>query len=237
MIERICDNPASYGLVSTLNFPLETASQGHASPSLRILELGAGTGLLSLALGNVLVKSNLPATVVSTDFHPDVLSNLRTNVASNPSSSSVSRPQVTISIEALDWQYFFDHKEDNTLLGAPFNEPFDIIMAADVVYQPAHAEWVACTARKLLRRPASHSTGDGRPPPAFHLISPIRPTHLHTSASIEEAFPYRDRALSSSGTGQAPRLEIVEVKHSARSKGVGRADESSYREYKIEWNC
>ncbi|KAF9507341.1 hypothetical protein BS47DRAFT_1351758 [Hydnum rufescens UP504] len=214
MIERICDNPASYGIVSTLHESLGIASQGHRSP-LRILELGAGTGLLSLVLGNVLRKLSISATIVSTDFHPDVLSNLRANVASNPSSSA-PRPEVKISVEALDWQYFFDHQEVDTPLNAPFDEPFDIIVAAD------HAEWISCTVRRLLRRPSLSST-EGRPRPAFHLISPIRPTHLLTSSSIEEAFP--------------SSLEIVEVKHSARSKSVGRADENGYVEYKIEWNC
>ena len=77
LAERMCLDPSAFGL-----------AQGQ-----RILELGAGTGLLSIAAAKLLAppssESSSPgATVVATDYHPHVLDNLRDNISTNFPSSS-----------------------------------------------------------------------------------------------------------------------------------------------------
>lgn len=90
-------NPAAYGL--------ETAS--------RILELGAGTGLLSLACAKLL---NSKGEIVSTDYHASVLNNLRSNVRDNDSENE-------ITVEVLDWSTV----REGAKLSAPFSKRFDTI--------------------------------------------------------------------------------------------------------------
>ncbi|KLU85801.1 hypothetical protein MAPG_04821 [Magnaporthiopsis poae ATCC 64411] len=52
-------------------------------PSPCVVELGAGTGLVSLVLAALLPHVDVDATVVATDYHPAVLANLASNVAAN----------------------------------------------------------------------------------------------------------------------------------------------------------
>ncbi|KAG6890532.1 hypothetical protein C0995_007734 [Termitomyces sp. Mi166 len=65
LTETILDDPVAFGLFD--------------ARELRILELGAGTGLVSLALGK-LVKSTgssiPPRTIIATDYYPSVMENL-----------------------------------------------------------------------------------------------------------------------------------------------------------------
>lgn len=70
------------------------------SNGLRILELGAGTGLLSIVVGKLLQQTDDRAnsTVVATDYHPNVLSNLSLNVGANFSCSPVD-------VHVLDWEH------------------------------------------------------------------------------------------------------------------------------------
>ena len=228
MIKRICLSPFAYGLSSPTD----------GERPLRILELGAGTGLLSLALGSLCIHANIPAHIIATDYHPDVLCNLRDNVAANPSSVSDS---VIIDVQPLDWKTFSepnrsaDDLSGDRELNPVIAEPFDLIVASDVVYRPEHAKWIACTVRSLLRRDplcsSSHCASSG-PPACFYIIAPVRPTHEHTRASIEEAFNVSEQ---SSGASGGDCLRIVSYHDSAKTESVGRADESEYREYRIKW--
>lgn len=73
---------------------------------MRVLELGAGTGLLSIVLSKL-----LGSEVVATDL-PDALPNLSRNVAQNNAS---------VAVKALSW-------------GEPIEEEFDLIFLADCVF-------------------------------------------------------------------------------------------------------
>ncbi|KAI0326757.1 hypothetical protein GY45DRAFT_1258289 [Cubamyces sp. BRFM 1775] len=156
LAERMCLDPAVFGLVNP------------AGRSLRILELGAGTGLLSIAAAKLLTSSNNVPEVVATDYHPLVLDNLRANVERNFPSSGPS-----VAIRPLDWQY--------PVYEGLFAASFDVILAADVVYHPEHARWIkACVERLLIRDRG-----------VFWLIIPIRPTGRHEgmSSTVEATFP------------------------------------------------
>lgn len=153
----------------------------------RILELGAGTGLVGLAAGKVLDAWGKDAELVTTDFHPDVLENLQKNVSHNFPSSEFA----VISTHFLDWSQLPD------LPTPPFDRPFDIIYGADVVYELEHARWIKTSVEAFLRKPSldclqSLDTLDAPSTlhPRFHLVVPLRSTHAAESQTIEEVFPF-----------------------------------------------
>ncbi|KAG1871626.1 S-adenosyl-L-methionine-dependent methyltransferase [Suillus subluteus] len=117
--ERICANPARYMSISQGTAPL------------RVLELGAGTGLLSIATARLLDRMGVDATIVATDYHSAVLHNLLQNVKTN---------DVCVQIESLDWSR------------PPPLEPYDVILGADVVYHPEHAKWIKDCVEKALKK-------------------------------------------------------------------------------------
>ncbi|XP_077375637.1 uncharacterized protein mettl21ca isoform X2 [Festucalex cinctus] len=82
-----------------------------------VLEIGAGTGLLSV------VASLLGAWVTATDL-PDVLSNLRYNLSKNTRGRCRHTPQVA----PLSWGYDLERTYPTTVYH------YDYILAADVVY-------------------------------------------------------------------------------------------------------
>ncbi|KAF5383977.1 hypothetical protein D9757_006930 [Collybiopsis confluens] len=174
--ERICTDSERFSL------------PGDGKP-LRILELGAGTGLLSIVAAKLVSSS--PSSVASsgplifaTDYHPDVLVNLQANIAANfpPSSCSDGPP---ISVHQLDWE----HPD----YSSPMDQPFDLIVGADVVYHPNHARWIkSCVERLLLRPgprvlPISGPTGGG----VFWLMIALRTSGRHEGMfhTVEDIFP------------------------------------------------
>ncbi|GAA6027686.1 hypothetical protein JCM8097_007982 [Rhodosporidiobolus ruineniae] len=67
---------------------LDPHAFGLGLPGQRVLELGAGTGLLSLVWKGMSERLGAPATVFATDYHDGVLENLKRNVISNSASIS-----------------------------------------------------------------------------------------------------------------------------------------------------
>jgi len=213
LAEMLVEDPDVFGL--------------HSPPeNVRVLELGAGTGLVSVALGKLLdAKGGIGNSVVATDFHPSVLANLRDNITSN--FHELSSGSVSVSAHVLDWAKFpaLDAPD------APFDEPFDLIFGADIVYEAEHAHWIKNCVEKLLRKPSP----SGRLPPAFHLIIPLRPTHTLESSTVEEV-------LSSSGKGGtdgdliilSKDIIICEASGDVRSRS-GAAQEVEYVHYVIGW--
>jgi predicted nicotinamide N-methyase len=184
-------------------------------PGVRILELGAGTGLLSIVASKFLPS----AEIIATDYHPDVLANLRSNVSANVSGQDRS----PISVHALDWS--------SPPTDGPFSEgSFDMILAADVIYHPEHARWIKSCVQRYLRR-SYH--GDSYEP-VFWLIIPLRSTGRHEGmdASVEQVFLTLDPMAESLGKGELVVLSKEEI---ARRNGVGRADEGSYVLFQIGW--
>ncbi|KAL1761854.1 S-adenosyl-L-methionine-dependent methyltransferase [Schizophyllum commune] len=145
LAERMCTNPLHFGL----------------GTSSRILELGAGTGLLSI----VAAKLSRTSTVVATDYHPDVLANCQANVRTNAAGSA------PIAVKRLDWQY---SEYDGELA-----MPFDTVLAADVIYHPEHARWLKGCVEKTMR-----------PGGVFWLMIPVRATGRHEGMyrTVEQVF-------------------------------------------------
>lgn len=199
LAERMCMHPAEFGLVTPVDRPL------------RVLELGAGTGLLSIAAAKLLASSTRQPSVVATDYHPSVLANLQTNIETNFPRSSRS----SVDVLPLDWQ--------TPVYEGLLDQPFDVILAADVVYHPEHARWIKSCVERLL------APGHG----VFWLIIPIRPTGRHEGMvdTVEAVFPLID-SVEDRGRGE---LAILTMEGLGKHTGVGRADEGGYRMYKIGW--
>ncbi|PCH37120.1 hypothetical protein WOLCODRAFT_109609 [Wolfiporia cocos MD-104 SS10] len=148
---------------------------------LRALELGAGTGLASVTLAKVLeAQAGAAASVVATDFHPSVLANLRNNIKANTAKSQ----SVTLFSHFLDWSQLAAMQ---TPPSPPFDEGFDVIVGADIIYETDHARWIKSCVEQLLRKPNANKSSQY--PARFHLVIPLRPTHTLESNAIEEVFP------------------------------------------------
>ena len=207
LAERMAVEPDAYGL----------GASPHGLPP-RVLELGAGTGLLSIAAAKLLTlsaSSTSTCKVVATDYHPSVLDNLHKNVDTNfPSSTS------PVDVLPLDWS--------TPAYEGPLASPFDVILAADVIYHPEHARWIKTCAEHLLLRPTEQSSGG-----VFWLIIPLRPTGRHEGMSntVDAVFPLASEVLR----GEQEQLVVLMVEEIRKQDGVGRADEGGYKLYKIGW--
>ncbi|CAE6456664.1 unnamed protein product [Rhizoctonia solani] len=113
----------------------------------------------------------------------------------------------------------------------PFDQPFDVIFGADIVYELSHVTLVRGVVERLLRKP-SHKPG--APPAYFHMIMPLRPTHADEANSVDMAFP-RAEDIPNKEVGESEILAIVKTETYARSAGVGRADEVQYVHYRVGW--
>ncbi|KAG1730690.1 S-adenosyl-L-methionine-dependent methyltransferase [Suillus paluster] len=192
--ERICADPARY-----ISIP-----QG-AAP-LRVLELGAGTGLLSIATAQIFDRMEVDAKIVATDYHSAVLHNLLRNVQTN---------NVSVQIESLDWSR------------PPPLEPYDIILAADVVYHPEHAKWIKICVEKALKKGG-----------VFWLIIAMRSTGRHEGLweTVDDVFADGQCGFTRhEGCGGETKLAVVQKEDVGRRGGIGRADEVGYRLFEIRW--
>jgi hypothetical protein len=318
---------------------LDPLKFGIAIPDQRVLELGAGTGLLSLVWKGMSERLGVPTDVFATDYHDGVLENLQKNVISNsaavspapsplvspslkpinpktsglsspsvpgtphsnpsPASSSSSSSSLPVQTHKLDWSAVHSSRAFSaasnprnpipTIMPPPFDKPFHTLIAADVVYGPTHSTWLkSCVEQFLMKpdetssidagkelpseiaklslnestiplplptRPSLHSTDTSAnveqststhvaktstessfsvSDPAFHLIVPLRPTHVEAIASITKVFPSKESLPERQG-GEPWRVGIQSVTEIERVKGVGRADEGSYKLFRIGW--
>lgn len=240
LAERICARPSTFISAPTIS---------GLKPSLRILEIGAGTGMVSIAAAKILSHSPSKATIVATDYHPNVLGNLRRNVTMNFASSD----EVPVEVHKLDW-------ENPGLDCAPFDEPFDIILGADVVYHPSHAQWIRNCVERLLapptRSPPTSSGGVAQTQGGvFWMIGAIRSTGRHEGDmdTITQVFPSvgslpvdrrngqdhgsgrGDEELSGNKNVQYELANLEEETMARLEGGIGRVDEGGYRLFKIGW--
>lgn len=199
--QMLCSTPSEFNL-----------DRRTLDSSTRIVELGAGTGLVSMVLASLLpsIADSLPS-IVATDYHPTVLKNLERNAASL---SSRSEPAASIQVAHLDWC-------------APTREPpldvlADIVIAADVVYAAEHARW--------LRHCAVHILAPGG---VFWLMVSIRPNGKFAGVcdSIEAIFAENNTDTADS----CQNLRILSKQWIDKKQSIGRADEVGYRLFKIGW--
>ncbi|PWN51372.1 hypothetical protein IE53DRAFT_410224 [Violaceomyces palustris] len=74
--------------------------------------------------------------------------------------------------------------------GAEEDGRFDMIIAADCIYDTSHPSWIRSVAEAFLSRPrGGHLVeDDDRFPPTLHMIVPLRPTHTKELESIYQVF-------------------------------------------------
>ncbi|KAI2608919.1 uncharacterized protein GGS25DRAFT_492138 [Hypoxylon fragiforme] len=193
--DLLCASPARFGFAR--------ASLG-SSP--RIIELGAGTGLASLALAKVLSHLDVgaEARLIATDYHPMVLANLRSNIRLN---------QAKVETCALDWSA--------PVFAAPLDAPADVLVATDVIYAPEHAVWLRACATRLLAREG-----------VFWLLMTVRPNGRFEEVvdSVESGFQGTEPK-----TPEGRYLTILGQEFVEKRRGVGRGDESGYKLFRIGW--
>ncbi|KZT06724.1 uncharacterized protein LAESUDRAFT_743286 [Laetiporus sulphureus 93-53] len=221
LAETMVDRPELFGLDMHRN-------------GLRALELGAGTGLVSLTLARLLeARANPGYSVVATDLYPTVLANLRNNC-------EINFPQacpIPLCTHFLDWSRF---SSENNNPSPPFDQPFDLILGADIVYEIEHARWIKGCVQKLLRKPSSDHSVAQAPPAHFHLVIPLRPTHVLESSAIEEIFPlagaHADRLddIQPALCVLSKEVIVCEANEAVRSRHS--EDEVEYAHYIIGWS-
>ena len=232
LAERICLQPSLF----SLTMPIDINPR-----PLRILELGAGTGMLSIVAAKILQSYNPAAEIIATDYHPEVLNNLTRNVATN-----FPKHPDAITVKYLDWEV--PHYPE------PLDQPFDVILAADVIYHPEHAKWIKQCVEKLLVRPSSFdNNGSGtaffpcsnRSGGVFWLIIPVRSTGRHEGLdrTVDDLFPtytithgeHHVEEVISENSEFTGLLAILQKEEVGRQGNIGRADESGYKLFKIGW--
>ncbi|KAJ6566769.1 putative methyltransferase-domain-containing protein [Mycena capillaripes] len=197
LAELLAAESATFGLAKDRPTPL------------RVLELGAGTGLVGLALTAVAKLMDVDVAVVCTDFYPSVLQNLAANITANFPASDRS-----ILSHFLDWSSFVD---DANPIPPPLDQLFDVILGADIIYEAEHATWIhACVSRLL----------DREKPSQFHLVIPLRPTHTLESNTIELVF---GAGLDASG------LTILSKETIVCGVEESPSEEVEYAYYRIGW--
>lgn len=207
LAEIIIDNPRDFGLAQDSPVPL------------RILELGAGTGLVSIALARYLSICNRSASICSTDFNPTVLTNLANNILTNTPSLS---PSVSLNPAFLDWS-------EPEIRDPQLDGTFDLILGADIIYEMQHTIWIKSRLERLLRKPGQ---SDVEHPPQFHLVLPLRASFTLESSAVEDTFPF---AHGQVGNGVAELAIVSKEVVVCEVDGDGKDAEVEYAYYVIGW--
>ena len=187
-----------------------SALASSSNVTLKIAELGAGTGLFGMVAAKMLSQRGIPADVVLTDYHSQVLNNLRHNVQENfatPDVATEDTNQTSVEVEHLDWLNLHQRVLQGVAGVENASQPkYDLLLLADVIYAPEHALWIRSSIETLLRQPSKHDTREHEP--RAHIIMAVRGSgKFHgLSKTVEEAFKRRARpascpSLSTSSTG------------------------------------
>jgi hypothetical protein len=212
--------------------------RGEGSAAIRVLELGAGTGLVSLTVAKILETtrtcgSRRRAEIVASDFYPPALENLRLNIQRNfaftkrdhdhdSDSAAPSRHDLSISAHFLNWEEEATAAADPArALESPFDVPFDEVFGADIVYELEHAAWINACLRRFLGL-------TGR----FHLVIPLREGFARESATIERVFPHFEDMHRVMEAG--PTLCITQ-REDITCEGPDGKGEVEYVHYTIQW--
>jgi len=186
----------------------------HALPNApKVLELGAGTGLVSLTLAKLLPELAIAgANLTATDYHPAVLENCKANIVTNFGPSGEGRAPLNTML--LDWS------QPPTDL----RSSVDFLVASDVVYAPEHAAWLRDCAAHLLK-----------PDGVFWLMVTLRQSGKFEGVPNTVEAVFEPEVCPRSDAGKTFR--ILETQRVEKRRGIGRGDESGYNLYKIEWTC
>ena len=177
MAEMIVENPLAFCLGAKVSFETDSALTLTLDVlPCRCLELGAGTGLVSLTVAKMLERlGSTDADIVATDYYPSVLNNLKRNIARN-----LVPDGIRVTSIFLDWSTFC---HTNIISDPMFEGGFDVVYGADIIYEALHATWIKSCLERLLCKPSTR-----HPDPTFHLIIPLRATHAVESSTIEMVF-------------------------------------------------
>ncbi|CAK5276378.1 unnamed protein product [Mycena citricolor] len=211
------------------------SESGNDAEPLRVLELGSGTGLVGIAYTKLAEAESAgrPKTrVVCTDLYPAVLENLAWNVTQNFSPSTFElgcATSTSICVHPLDWAAFTSPTTPSSPQSAPSLCPltthlspgFDVILGADIAYEPPHAAWIYAAVRAMLRR---------SPDALFHLVMPLRPTHAVECEDVERTFGMR-----TSRTGDGEQLVVRRKERVVCAVGDGGQQQVVYAYYQIGW--
>ncbi|KAN0066467.1 hypothetical protein ACQY0O_000561 [Thecaphora frezii] len=142
---------------------------------MRIHELGAGTGLLGMAAAKGLINRHQDAHLILSDFHDQVLDNLRFNLQQNFASPSAAQcaptsevaattkegARVSMQVEKVDWQHL--HTLRTAGQGGKRNaaDKSHLLLLADVVYDPDHAVWLYSSIQEMLLLPHEEDDDGG----------------------------------------------------------------------------
>ncbi|KAL8799101.1 MAG: hypothetical protein Q9200_007621 [Gallowayella weberi] len=126
---------ASYLLAKRLSVLVEYLSPLQEGDQAHVIELGAGTGLVGLA-----IAAMFHVHVTLTDL-PAIIPNLRANVNAN----STGLTKRSISVGELDWSNIpFRHEDDQN--------SYDLVVAADPLYSPQHPAWLVGAISHVLKK-------------------------------------------------------------------------------------
>lgn len=255
LAEMIAEAPARFGL-SPYGHHNDNASvfchdgtdggggrRGEGTAAIRVLELGAGTGLVSLTIAMILETTQTRgrgdcnfhrrAEIIASDSYAPALENLRLNIQRNFASTKRSHGHVSdsvalsghdlsISAHFLNWEEGATNAADPAqALEAPFDVPFDEVFGADIVYELEHAAWINACLRRFLSLM-------GR----FHLVIPLREGFARESATIERVFPRVEDMHRAMEAG--PTLCITQ-REDITCEGPDGKGEVEYVHYTIRW--
>ncbi|KAF2127914.1 hypothetical protein P153DRAFT_423907 [Dothidotthia symphoricarpi CBS 119687] len=196
----MCADPSAFDLA-----PLGTGAT-------TVLELGAGTGLVSLTLAKLLPAMAIDAHITATDYHPTVLQNCAVNIATNFPSHAADARDMPVATALLDWSSPPPHLRSSVHL----------LIASDVVYAPEHASWLRDCAAHLL-------TPEG----VFWLMVTVRENGKFEGIpeTVEHAFVADKCPRDVAGR----RFGILGRQSVEKRRGIGRGDERGYVLYRIGW--
>ncbi|KAI9612933.1 hypothetical protein KEM48_004009 [Puccinia striiformis f. sp. tritici PST-130] len=172
--------------------------------SLKVLELGSGTGLVGLTASQILASILSSLSSMEAIDVEIILTEL------SPGEGCLS----TLVVKALklDWR----EPENSELARTGLAGAFDVVLGSDLVYEPEHAVWASEAVRYFLKSEAKNdeslsdaqTTGlglpRGDPQPSFHLLLPLRPTFTKESEAVHRVFGGSDMNLLLDQTDQIP---------------------------------
>ncbi len=210
----------------------------------RILELGSGTGLVGMLLVQLAQRQGVrDVSATLTDYHSLVMDNLEHNIRLNfPAAAASSSIAVEntgddddaaaphIECRVLDWSDVHDvvqahepHAKQQSNGKAPHwwaseAHAYDLVVATDVIYSPAHATWLlSCFDYFLSRGASTHADSESR----ALLLCPVR---LNGRFGEWDLISKADDIFAKGSDG----VSLVAREELAKMKGIGREDERSY---------